>query len=444
MQNIINVIKRVNIIIFGVVILTVVVGGVLMARYLFLNEEATRKSRADTTAGVNLSFNPAQVTARLNADFSVAIDAKASRDMKIRGYIINVSFDKNKLDLKHITYELGNASAGLADTNSSLTAINQRGRIHLQGESRESGGSIISSQQKTKLITLKFKLKRGPAQISISNATGERSGVIFYQIKSDMSFAEVPASSTISLTANVPGSHSTNTPIPTQSTSRGATNTPIPTQSTSRGATNTPTPTNTQSSPHDLSLRLALKFQGVLKKPAEARNKLNVRVGIKKAGVVGASIAYTQADFVSDDHGVWHGTANFPKNVLDTISFQAGGKYLIYIKGPKHIQKKVCKNNPEEGYIGVYHCSSTNAITLQSGANPLNFAGISMLAGDLPQQDGAQNGVVDSYDISVVRNDLGKTDAKSLSVADINLDGIVDTQDYALVQEALAIRYDDQ
>jgi hypothetical protein len=62
-----------------------------------------------------------------------------------------------------------------------------------------------------------------------------------------------------------------------------------------------------------------------------------------------------------------------------------------------------------------------------------------MMVGDLPDQ----NGVVDSYDTSYIKLNLGSTDARALQIADLNLDGIVDTQDYSLVIASLSIKYDD-
>lgn len=61
-----------------------------------------------------------------------------------------------------------------------------------------------------------------------------------------------------------------------------------------------------------------------------------------------------------------------------------------------------------------------------------------ILSGDLDQ-----NGVVDSVDISIVRNNLGKTDTATLTKADVNRDGRVDTQDFSLILAALAVRTDE-
>ena len=52
-----------------------------------------------------------------------------------------------------------------------------------------------------------------------------------------------------------------------------------------------------------------------------------------------------------------------------------------------------------------------------------------LLAGDLEPQDGTVN----SYDTALIYNNLGKQDSSTLQSADVNLDGVVDSQDYSLV-----------
>ncbi len=191
----------------------------------------------------------------------------------------------------------------------------------------------------------------------------------------------------------------------------------------------------------EVKLNLALSFQGIVHQVSSKRNKMSVKVGLRKKGE--NNIVYKEGEFTSDSNAVWHGSVNFCASDLQKINFTSGGHYIVYVKGPKHIQKKVCVSSPSETYPGSYHCVTEGnygeGIVVKDGDNLLNFSKIKMLAGDLPVQDG----IVNSYDISLVRNLLGKTDEHSLSLADINLDGIVDTQDYSLVQAALAIRYDE-
>ena len=70
----------------------------------------------------------------------------------------------------------------------------------------------------------------------------------------------------------------------------------------------------------------------------------------------------------------------------------------------------------------------------------MDFSNIYELVGDLPDQDG----VVDSYDISFIRLNLGKNEDAVQAIGDINLDGRVDTQDYSLVIASLSVKKDEE
>ncbi len=199
----------------------------------------------------------------------------------------------------------------------------------------------------------------------------------------------------------------------------------VPTVIPTTAPTKTPTPTTTPGG--NVTLNLKLKFQGVLKKPASGQTTQTVKVkmvdknGTSKSG---------SGNFTADDKGIWTGSVS--------MSATVGSNYKIFIKGPKHIQKRICDTKPTETYPGSYHCEK-GEITIKAGVNSLDFSGVLLLAGDLPAQDG----VVNSYDTSLVRNNLAKTDSAVLSKADLNFDGIVDTQDYSLIISALSIRGDE-
>lgn len=64
------------------------------------------------------------------------------------------------------------------------------------------------------------------------------------------------------------------------------------------------------------------------------------------------------------------------------------------------------------------------------------------MAGDLPI-NGKQDGVINTQDTAFVRNSLGKNDPTTLSIGDINLDNIVDTQDWSGILQTLSIKGDD-
>ena len=205
----------------------------------------------------------------------------------------------------------------------------------------------------------------------------------------------------------------------------------------------TNTPTSTQPSGGSVSLNLKLKFQGVMKEPSNT-NQRTMKVRIKVAGgnlsspvSVGADFTLTNNKNSNTDALIWEGTVNLPAQVTP------GQKYYLLIKGPKHIQKKICDNTPSETTDGSYRCQGERTITFSSGQNNLDFSKIYLLAGDLPV-NGAQDGVVDSLDTSYIRNNLGKIDPTIVSIADLNLDGKVDTQDWSMVLYALSVKTDEE
>lgn len=208
-------------------------------------------------------------------------------------------------------------------------------------------------------------------------------------------------------------------PTPTQS---GPTNTPMPSILPSTTPTPTPTPV--------VKINLRLKFQGIFQKPAQQYNKMNVRVGVFNPYL--SQTIYKTGAFVADENGDWWGSVTFPE-------ISPGSSFTIFIKGPKHIQKKICDGKPTETLPGTYKCGDGN-ITLVTGDNNFVFTHIYQLVGDLPDQDG----IVNSYDVSLVRNNLNKADATTLTLADLNLDGVVNTQDYSLIIAALSIRTDEE
>ncbi len=211
------------------------------------------------------------------------------------------------------------------------------------------------------------------------------------------------------------------TPIPTTPV------TPIPTTPVTPIPTTPVTPIPTQPPGNgevSAVLHFAVRAQGILKKPNIAGGELfNV-------WLVGPTNVGTTVVLTPDGNGIYLGKAN-----VSLIP----GKYTLYIKGPRHLKKRVCHNTPKETSIGTYRCSLGN-VNLTGGPNTLDFTAITLLTGDLPAQDG----VVDSYDISFVRQSLGSTDSGKVTIGDINRDGIVDTQDMSLIIQSLNIKYDEE
>ncbi|MEK7597324.1 MAG: dockerin type I domain-containing protein [Patescibacteria group bacterium] len=184
----------------------------------------------------------------------------------------------------------------------------------------------------------------------------------------------------------------------------------------------------------NVKLNLKLKFQGISKLPATGQNSMVVKIKLINQ-TNNQAIDFQTVPFTADDKGIWSGQAGFNSNNIFTVT----DKYLVLVKGPQHIQKKICDGAPTEtAGPGLYGCAN-GSITLAAGDNNLDFSGILLLAGDLDQ-----NGIVDSIDFGLVRNNLGKTDVATLAKADINRDGIVNTQDFSMILVALGIRTDER
>jgi len=181
-----------------------------------------------------------------------------------------------------------------------------------------------------------------------------------------------------------------------------------------------------------VTLNLKLRFQGITKQPAEANRTMDVAVAVAPVPI--AYIAREKTvKFTGQSDGTWTGTVTFD----DLPSYFAG---TIYIKGPKHIKKKICSNNPTETISGGYRCKSFELLNIKGGENNLDLSGIILFAGDLP----IQNGVVDAVDIAFIRQNLTNKDGEKLQRGDLNLDGIIDTQDFSMVLAALGFKFDEE
>jgi hypothetical protein len=174
----------------------------------------------------------------------------------------------------------------------------------------------------------------------------------------------------------------------------------------------------------DTTFNIKLKFNGIDQTKGSVSPKVRVTLVDSSATTATAKTAVQEADFTSSNDGVFSGSVTFTK-------VEPKSTYYLLIKGPKHVQKKICSNSPTETYPGGYVC--TNLLTVTSGTNDINLSNIYLMAGDVPVQDG----VVNSQDFGNVRTRFGKADYSSLEVADLNFDGVVNSQDFSLVTQTL-------
>ena len=233
----------------------------------------------------------------------------------------------------------------------------------------------------------------------------------------------------------------TGTPVPTSPVSTPTPiNNPSPTVkiTPTNAPTATPAPTRapTPAFTADVILQMKLRLQGVLAMPKANQDVIDVKILlIGKSGKKSCS----PASFEADADGIWSGGVGKWEESTNCSLPDTAEEYTLFVKGAKHIQKKICELKPIETTKGVYRCSM-GTIKLVKGVNNIDLSEIYLLVGDLPNQDG----VVNSYDTSLVRNNLGSTDEQMLSLCDLNLDGICDTQDYSLLLSALLTRYDEE
>lgn len=367
-----------------IIIFLITIGLVLWGlNFIFLGKAPKSKAAGET---ITFVFDPTSVN-QSSGDFTTSVKIKPSADITIRGYQFNINFDKSKTQFKGIQYKTGAVSAGIGDEDSKATTINQNGVIKVVGEIQSVTGQPILTSQNTEIVVVTFTAISSQSSSITTGAADAK----FFMIKTDYSLFDVPSAGQVNFSVNGGG-----------------------------GPTLTPAPTGT------VTLKLKLKFQGIINKPAtDALNKINVKVKLLNE-TTGQEMAYQTAQFTSDDQGVWSGNTNFNVNV--------NAKYVLFVKGLYHIQKKICDVLPTETAGGTYRCTKGN-ITLRAGDNDLDLSGIVLLAGDLPDQDGS----ITAYDTSLIRNNLGKDNDK----CDVNRDGKCDTQDYSLVIASLSVKNDE-
>lgn len=374
-----------------ILIFVITVATVFWALKFFYSNSQRSKAAGET---MTLSFDPATKTIAANTDFTVTIKTKPSLNTVLRGYKTKVNFDKAILKFKSIEYKLGTASLDLADTTASVDTVAARetGVINVIGEVGTAVGTTITSGTVTDLVTVTFTAVTNVATtVTVSESD-------FYSTSADTSLFNTWTYSPEGLSVN-------------------------------GGVLPSPTPTGVGTG-ESVKLNAKLKFQGITsKRPNDALNTMITKFTLYDE-TSNEKADYDLAGVTSNDNGVWSGVSDMTVNT--------DHKFSLLVKGPYHIQKKVCDVIPAETAGGTYRCARGN-ITLVAGVNNLDFSGILQLAGDLSEQDGT----VSSYDISLVRNCIGKTDETCLNNADVNRDGKVDTQDYSLIIAALSVKNDE-
>ncbi len=308
--------------------------------------------------------------------------------------------------------------------------------------------------------TLKFRAKKaGTTSLLVNKTVTQLAGV---NTNGEATYFDLPSTDIIT-TINISGSTTTITPTgsltgtvtPTVSVTASptsgltptviATVTPLKTPTitpTKQPTVLTPSPTQSTGGYQDVTLNFKIRFQGMPdKQPADqAIRKLPVYVallGDNRAAQNNLGIG--NLEFTAQGNGVW--TSSVP------VRIDTSRKWNLFIKGPKHLRKRICSNLPQESIPGGYQCPTEISVgpgiyqmTFKAGANDVDLSNILLLSGDIP----VQNGVIDAVDIAYIRANLGSQDQTIKARADLNYDGIIDAQDYSLILASLAFKYDEE
>lgn len=157
------------------------------------------------------------------------------------------------------------------------------------------------------------------------------------------------------------------------------------------------------------SVTLKVRFQGVSTLPLHQDTEVFIKTILTDAE--GEDFEY-EIPVKPIGQGIWMG--NVP------IDAPVGEGYTIRIKGAVHVQKK-----------------APVMVSIENKENNIDLSNTTLLAGDIQGDDKKQDGVIDSIDISYIRSHLGSTTPEILKTADLNFDGVVDTQDYSLMISSL-------
>ena len=345
--------------------------------------------------GANILFSPSSGTMPVGADHTMTVTVSpVTNTNKISG--VDMTFNAGgNLQIKDIT-----APSNLP-TQLVKNVTAQTGRI-----------SFVNSSSNDQLpATIQFNV--------VFTATTAGSGTI------QLDVAKSQVVGTVSSTVFDLGTDLSAITFTFNSTGGGGS--PTPTPPTGGGGSPTPTPA-VPSQGTGPTLNFNMRFQGIIGMPT-ATAPMPVQVKLMRNGAVAATGI---AQMSPSSNGMWSGSVQLPNVTADS-------GYTLLVKGPRHLQKKICVNSPSETAIGTYRCS-TGQVTISSGLNSFDLSKITMLVGDLPNQDGT----VDSYDTSYIRQSLGSTAANVVAVGDVNRDNIVDTQDMSLVIQALNVKYDEE
>ncbi len=181
-----------------------------------------------------------------------------------------------------------------------------------------------------------------------------------------------------------------------------------------------------------VTIKMRLRFQGIYTIPT--RNPVSPQVflvWIRNADRDNPIYKWVTAKY--DQTGSWY--------IEDKWDLVPGDGYKVWIKGEKHLQRQICDGKPSDQESGFYKCGDGNGqIVIRPGENYLDFSNVIMFAGDIPFK-GESDGILDAFDLAYIATHFDDT---AETIADLNFDGVTDSQDYGIAINAIRIqKYDE-
>lgn len=397
------------------------------------------------TIGPSLRLSPPSQTIALNSEFTVDVLLDTA-GKQTAGTDLILSFDRSRLTLVDLQ------PGTLYDQYVGKTIDNSLGKAAISGIASSQANLFSGSGT---FAALRFRaIATGTASVSIDFTAGNRndSNIADFTTQQDILAGAINASYTITQ-AGTPTPTLRSTPTPTRPAVAGLpTSTPRPT------VTQRPTPTPTVPKQAVGILKFRIKFQGVeLANIVDIANTTQkVRVVVVKQIVDQTSKAVQTISSTAFKDVVVRTTGETDQNGIalwegqvEVYDFLVGNEYSLLIKGPKHLQKKFCQNNPQEQpEQGLpYHCVEKGKLTIKEGINTYDFSGVLLQAGDLPTTEGLQDSIINLHDVSALLNmirDGINTAPENLIIADIDLNGVINTKDRSYLIETLEEKYGDE
>lgn len=375
--------------------------GILIIVYGVTRGWFNKKSKASGTPTVLLRIDPTPVQIAENNTFSYTLKANPNQNLNIIGYLLTINFDNAKVQITSIEYKTGVISQDLGQDTSNKDTVNQLGKINIQAEISTAQGELLLQNTDVNLVTISGKaLITGIPQLLIDNFK-------LYQINSDATLTEVSGGV---------GEFSTSSSS-SQSSSSGSV--------ASSSSSNQSASSSSAQESVKVELKIKYRMQGVLNWIAS--QSAPTKFAILKNGTAITSTPNSFTASLSSDL-LWHG--QIEQQLL------SGNDYALLIKPDKHLQRKVCSLSARDSTT-LYSCGQ-DKIILSSTTTDLDLSGLIFFAGDITGEQGIADGKVDSLDYVmiqlIIKNNTGK-DPAQVAKADLNYDGIVDTQDASLIIE---------